>query len=477
MPYGSKTDMTKIPQQWRRVNLTGEGPQSVSRSLSLLGNTWSRSGTNRNVSIRQKFQKARSYTYQLKRVIIPFYYTRKYRDLSGRWRRERIAIPVVRLKRTRVPIERPKRKNSLLVNDLTYTSSKLTSTKGADIAIVTRGTNYGPTYPKWYINGETWYLGNSWPAGLGGSGSPSVYHPDSYGASWLSTDFASDVAALQAKSLGKIYEKAKAQNVNLANFLAEIGKTKDSFVEIVRRIASVALAAKKGRFKQAWQKLLPQGVSSKQLANDHLLWTYGIAPLLGDIDGMAKQLAEGFKDGESIVVKSANEIQRKSQTSGTVSSPLLRRRETLQLETTITVRSVLRYKLSNPALQNLSQLGLTNPATVAWELTPWSFVIDWIIPIGGWLDTLDTWLMLQPVSYHETTVIKQKVICVAVHTGSVGSSGNECDTFGGTTYWEKENVYVSRQTKSLPRPPFPVVKNPVSGAHLANALALLRQIH
>lgn len=29
--------------------------------------------------------------------------------------------------------------------------------------------------------------------------------------------------------------------------------------------------------------------------------------------------------------------------------------------------------------------GLTNPSTLAWELLPYSFVIDWFIPIGNWL--------------------------------------------------------------------------------------------
>lgn len=30
-------------------------------------------------------------------------------------------------------------------------------------------------------------------------------------------------------------------------------------------------------------------------------------------------------------------------------------------------------------------LGLTSLESVAWELTPWSFVVDWFIPIGDWL--------------------------------------------------------------------------------------------
>lgn len=32
-----------------------------------------------------------------------------------------------------------------------------------------------------------------------------------------------------------------------------------------------------------------------------------------------------------------------------------------------------------------ASLGLTDPASLIWELTPWSFVVDWVIPIGSYL--------------------------------------------------------------------------------------------
>ena len=35
------------------------------------------------------------------------------------------------------------------------------------------------------------------------------------------------------------------------------------------------------------------------------------------------------------------------------------------------------------------QLGLADPATVVWELIPYSFVVDWFIPIGSYLENLN----------------------------------------------------------------------------------------
>lgn len=52
------------------------------------------------------------------------------------------------------------------------------------------------------------------------------------------------------------------------------------------------------------------------------------------------------------------------------------------------------FSYSNEVIHSLSELGLTNPALVAWELLPFSFVADWFIGIGNYLDTLDATLGL-----------------------------------------------------------------------------------
>jgi len=43
--------------------------------------------------------------------------------------------------------------------------------------------------------------------------------------------------------------------------------------------------------------------------------------------------------------------------------------------------------IRNPNLALANQLGIVNPATVAWELVPFSFLVDWFIPVGKLLDS------------------------------------------------------------------------------------------
>lgn len=53
--------------------------------------------------------------------------------------------------------------------------------------------------------------------------------------------------------------------------------------------------------------------------------------------------------------------------------------------------------LENPDLFLLQQLGLANPASVAWELVPFSFVADWVATLGAYLSSLTDLLGVQVI--------------------------------------------------------------------------------
>lgn len=43
-------------------------------------------------------------------------------------------------------------------------------------------------------------------------------------------------------------------------------------------------------------------------------------------------------------------------------------------------------KVTNPNLYLANRLGLTNPASVVWELIPFSFVVDWFVNVSDFLN-------------------------------------------------------------------------------------------
>ena len=48
--------------------------------------------------------------------------------------------------------------------------------------------------------------------------------------------------------------------------------------------------------------------------------------------------------------------------------------------------------VTNPNAYLLQQLGIANPASVVWELIPFSFVIDWVFDVGTFLDAFTAFM-------------------------------------------------------------------------------------
>ncbi|DAD51222.1 maturation protein [ssRNA phage SRR7976327_1] len=136
-------------------------------------------------------------------------------------------------------------------------------------------------------------------------------------------------------------------------------------------------------------------------------------------------------------------------------------------------------------------LGLINPLTIAWERLPWSFVIDWFMPIGSYLDLVGFFGGLQ-LSYAQSTFIQtrgnKRVTnnCGAVPGESPHSEGtcyigqyykttSHYHYCGGTSV---VNTFFDRVTGTTLRVPTPDLKDldkAFSLGHLKNAAALVWQ--
>lgn len=102
--------------------------------------------------------------------------------------------------------------------------------------------------------------------------------------------------------------------------------------------------------------------------------------------------------------------------------------------TTITARCHMQadYEVSNPNLFRANQLGLLNPASIAWELVPFSFVVDWFFPVGNFLRQWTDWVGLSV----------SRPITSQLRSCSVGSS---------LTYWNYKVYEGPRQGWTIQR--------------------------
>lgn len=51
------------------------------------------------------------------------------------------------------------------------------------------------------------------------------------------------------------------------------------------------------------------------------------------------------------------------------------------------VKFTCNVDVKNADLFKANQLGLINPATVAWEVVPFSFLVDWFLPVSRFLES------------------------------------------------------------------------------------------
>ncbi len=175
-------------------------------------------------------------------------------------------------------------------------------------------------------------------------------------------------------------------DLNLGNLLGEL---KSSFAMIIKRIGSINSifsAVKSADFTNfeksklfldsqskpsakewgAYKKRMKNLPMSKRLANGHLEVMFGWLPLLSDVYNATDNIHKALRGNGSVVsgtsskFKSSNGLKARSGVTGIVQSSSKR---------------------------TLAELGLLNPLAVAWELTPFSFVLDYFVKIGELLST------------------------------------------------------------------------------------------
>lgn len=190
----------------------------------------------------------------------------------------------------------------------------------------------------------------------------------------------------------RLYFKAKAGvgsgPVNLAENLGDGKKTAEMIAKRVRQLAEAAKQLKNGNLKALYRALHIDGHPSRReqgrvrdtprenrLADHWLEYTYGWKPLVQDVHGALEAYRKGLlQKGE--VVKQSNAKRTPPKRGDSPTSPGKR------------ASGYFSGRISNPEAHLINGLGLLNPASLYWELMPYSFVVDWFLPVGDVLSSL-----------------------------------------------------------------------------------------
>lgn len=180
------------------------------------------------------------------------------------------------------------------------------------------------------------------------------------------------------KLLGKLREKVAGSEFNLGVALGESKEALGMILDTARRIRSAYTAVRRGRFDAARNFLVSgtvrEGIGRRTTASNWLQLQYGWLPLLNDAEAGAQFLAHYFSIPLQQVVRVSREKKVNVVTNGT--GYKFTNSDGYQAKY---LKAILKEK------DVVALAGLKDPLSVAWELVPYSFVIDWFIPIGNYL--------------------------------------------------------------------------------------------
>lgn len=178
-------------------------------------------------------------------------------------------------------------------------------------------------------------------------------------------------------ALGRLNDKVRG-GLDLAVSIAEISQLRKQLLDTIRKLIALG---KNGGLK-GWG-------STRDLANGWLEWQYGWKPLMSDIYGIIDELFRLHITTLKTVHASANQ-----PLTGLGVIPRFIGEFTWQVRSSgegkESCRFVMTVEIPGGTLDRWSTL---NPVGLAWELIPFSFVVDWFFDVGSYMKNLETALL------------------------------------------------------------------------------------
>lgn len=138
---------------------------------------------------------------------------------------------------------------------------------------------------------------------------------------------------------------------------------------------------------------------AKGFAGAWLEFSFGWLPLVKDIGNAVNLLQSGIKDIPVWGKASVPFVRRRSW--GTASQG-----GSTSAAGAIKCRIGANLRVDNPNLALANRLGFTNPASVVWELIPYSFVVDWFVPVQDFLGNFSSSHGISLVTSYNTVFCK-----------------------------------------------------------------------
>lgn len=272
--------------------------------------------------------------------------------------------------------------------------------------------------------------------------------------------------------LSKLIKAVKSHDFHIGVSLAEVDKTAEMVTRSLGMITRGVWELSRGNVPgalRAWGSTAKKvtsktGLKVKDISGTFLSLSYGWTPLIQDVFSAAKAFEEISNGPRGITFKVGR--RQRPVTDWISYSP---QNNTVRNGVVKWVRRSYHYEQSEE-LNALRSMGLLDPLSVLWERLPWSFVVDWFVPIGTYLELIGQIPFLKG-RFLRTTSGKN-----TFPQGSWIPSGVNKVT--SVPNYSAEVYTMSREILSSLPVPFPKVQvaGALHGRRIGNAVALAHQM-
>lgn len=328
-------------------------------------------------------------------------------------------------------------------------------------------TRYSPVLGWYYVNSSgDWVRGGEGKGrtlGFGDLSDDAFFMPDN------------DVINAQNRLIAKVKGHSFNAAVSFAEGKETYGMISSNCIDVFRAYRSLRRGEPKRaigflvegnkRMGRHWQYRVRSSFYSKSLASRWLSLRYGWTPLLSDIHEGLKLIEAQSKKQESSPV--TVRVSAKAERSSIQSQPSFPGWSQVNQNTLrVTAKIKQKFLTSYPTL---AEAGVLDPELVAWELLPWSFVADWFLPVGSYLEARAALPRIEA----------QYIITKMVHarwSGYSDSTAKPGYRIHGNTAAHTESFKLNRTIAPSWPVPTPSFQNPLLGPwkHAVDAVAFWR---